>query len=281
MNIFHFCCNGSTPRVSLITLSGSISSNTGVSFKNAKKKIDSAFSQPNLKAICLKINSPGGSPVQSHLIAEYIRNQSEKHQVPVFCFVEDKTASGGYLVACSADLIFASRFSMVGSIGVVMTSFSYVGLMDMLGIESKVYTAGPRKAGVNPLTRTTEEEEMDLRNLLSETHMEFINYVKERRLEKIKEEDNDDLFSGAVFGSARALELGLVDGIYTVMEDKVAELIGETKFKMVEFKIKGGGIKSLDGLASLSKYFGGNVEKVELDIYKMIVIVWESNKASM
>jgi ClpP class serine protease len=101
-----------------------------------------------------------------------------------------------------------------------------------MGIESKVYTAGPRKVGMNPLTRITEEEELDLRNLLIETHVEFINYVKERRLEKIKEEDNDDLFSGAVFGSARALELGLVNGIYTVMEDKVAELIGDTKFKI-------------------------------------------------
>ena len=79
-------------------------------------------------------------------------------------------------------------------------------------------------------------------------------------MEKIKEEDNDDLFSGAVFGSARALELGLVDGIYTVMEDKVAELIGETKFKMVEFKIKGDGIKSLVRMASLSKYFGIKAE---------------------
>ena len=130
------------------------------------------------------------------------------------------------MVACSADLIFASKFSMVGSIGVVMTLFSCLGLMDndMLGIESKVYTAGPRKVGMNPLTRTTEEEEMDLRNLLSETHMEFINYVKEWRLEKIKEEENDDLFSGTVFGLARALELGLVDGIYTVMQDKVAYL---------------------------------------------------------
>ena len=157
-------------------------------------------------------------------VSQAHRNQSEKHQVPVFCFVEDKAASGGYLVACSADLIFASRFSMVGSIWVVMTSISCVGLMDMLGIESKVYTAVPRKVGMNPLTRTTEEEEMDLRNLLSETHMEFINYVKERRLEKIKEEENDDLFSGAVFGLVRALELGLVDGIYTVMQDKVAYL---------------------------------------------------------
>ena len=157
-------------------------------------------------------------------VSQAHRNQSEKHQVPVFCFVEDKAASGGYLVDCSVDLVFASRFSMVGSIWVVMTSISCVGLMDMLGIESKVYTAGPRKAGVNTLTRTTEEEEMDLRNLLSETHMEFINYVKERRLEKIKEEENDDLFSGTVFGLARALELGLVDGIYTVMQDKVAYL---------------------------------------------------------
>ena len=154
MNLIKTCCAGSTPRVSLITISDKI-----CSFNDIKHEINSAFDQPNLKAVCLKINSPGGSPVQSHLIAEYIRSKAELYQVPVYCFVEDKAASGGYLVACAASIIFVSRFSTVGSIGVTMTSFSVTKLLNMLGIEGKVYTAGSLKGGLNPLTQTTEEEE--------------------------------------------------------------------------------------------------------------------------
>merc|ERR1740137_432728 len=116
---------------------------------------------------------------------------------------------------------------MVSSIGVVMASFSMVRLMDMRGIEGKVYTAGARKGAINPMSKTTEEVEMDVRSLLDETHTEFIKFVKERRIGKLKQEYYDDIFSGAV----RGVELGLVDGMYGLMESTVAELIGENKFK--------------------------------------------------
>jgi len=235
---------GSTPRVSLITISGDIPK-----FSNIKEQMDSAFSQPNLKAVCLKIDSSGGSPVQSHLIAEYMKCKAEKCQVPVFCFVDDQAASGGYLVACAATMIFVSRFSMVGSIGVTMTSFTLTKLLDMLGIESKVYTAGSLKGEMNPLSPTKEEDGTYIEDLLKITHLEFINFVKENRGDKLVLKENKILFSGAVFGALKAIRLGLVDGLYTVLEDKVGELIGETEFKLVE-------IKNKDETFGLGNFFG-------------------------
>jgi len=232
----------SKPCVSLITITDKIDS-----FDDIKDQIDSAFNMPKLKAVCLKINSPGGSPVQSHLIAEYIRSKKEKYQVPVFCFVEDKAASGGYLVACAASLIFVSRFSMVGSIGVSMTSFSATKLLDMLGIETKVYTAGSQKGGVNPLTPTTEDEEMYIKNLLGKTHQEFIQYVKDSRGDRLVLEESEVLFSGAVFDAQKAIQLGLVDDLYTVLEDKVGEWIDETNFKLVKIENRKETFKSFIG----------------------------------
>ena len=232
------------PILHLVSLS-SLISNKIISFDDVKDQIDSAFNQPNLKAVCMKINSPGGYPVQCHLIAEYIRTKKEKYKVPVFCFVEGKAASGGYLVACAASLIFVSRFSTVGSIGVTMTSFSVTKLLHMLGIESKVYTAGSRKGELNPLTPTTKDEEMHIRNLLGEVHQEFIQYVKDSRGDRLLLEESEDLFSGAVFGSLKAFQLGLVDGVYSVMEDMVGVLIGETKFKLVEIENKKGRLEGL------------------------------------
>ena len=228
-----FPCFPSKPRVSLITITDKI-----ITLDDIKNQIDLAFMQPKLKAVCLKINSPVGSPVQSYLIAEYIRSKEEEYQVPVFCFVEDKAASGGYLVACAATMIFVSRFSRVGSIGVTMTSFTLTKLLDMLGIESTVYTAGSLKGGMNPLSPTNEDENTYIEDLLNTTHLEFIKFVKENRGDKLVLKENKVLFSGAVFGALKAFRLGLVDGLYTVLEDKVGELIGETEFKLVEIKNK-------------------------------------------
>jgi len=138
----------------------------------------------------------------------------------------------------STTTIFVSRFSIVGSIGVTMTSFSFTKLLDMLGIESKVYTAGALKGGLNPLSATKDEEEIYVTDLLKRSHLEFIKFVKENRAETLMLEEESVLFSGAVFGALRAIELGLVDGLYNVLEDKVGELIGETNFMLVETKIK-------------------------------------------
>ena len=254
---------GSTSRVSLITISGNIPS-----FTDVKEQINSAFNQPNLKAVCLKINSPGGCPAQSHLIAEYIKCKAKKTQVPVFCFAENLAASGGYLVACAASMIFVSRFSNVGSIGVTMTSYSVTKLLDMLGIESKVFTAGSLKGGLSPLTSTTVEEELYIKNLLNEVHQEFIKFVKENRAERLALKESNILFSGAVFGARRAIELGLVDGLYTVLEDKVGELIEDKKFKLVQIKNKddGSGLENFFGFASKiianycnKKYYNGMI----------------------
>ena len=248
--------DNSSPRVTVITIFGKISSTDNVSFKNAKNQVDRAFSQLNLVAVCLIVDSPGGSAVQSHLIAEYIRGKATKQNIPVFGFVEDRAASGGYLVACAADLIFVSRFSMVGSIGVVMTSFSLTQAMKKIGVESKVFTAGSRKGGLNPLLETSEQEENDIEKLLFETHKEFIDFVKERRMGKLKEEESEDLFSGAVFGAQRALSLGLVDDLYTVMEDKVAELLKMDKLKMVAFNVEEkSGLPGFLGLTSPRQKF--------------------------
>ena len=109
------------------------------------------------------------------------------------------------------------------------------------------------------MSKTTEEVEMDVRSLLDETNIEFIEFVKERRMGKLKQEHHDDIFSGAVFGAMRGVELGLVDRMYSVMEGTVAELMGETKFKMVEFKIKEDGLKSLFGLAQVGKWVEGKM----------------------
>ena len=250
--------DNSSPRISVINISGIISSADNVSFKNSKNQVDRAFNQHNLVAVCLVVDSPGGSAVQSHLIAEYIRSKAARQNIPVFGFVEDRAASGGYLVACAADLIFVSRFSMVGSIGVVMTSYNLTQAMKKIGVESKVFTSGSRKGGLNPLVEASEEEENDIENLLVETHKEFIGFVKERRGGKLREEESEDLFSGAVFGAQRALNLGLVDGFYTVLEEKVAEHLKIDQFKVVEFKVEEkSGLTGFLGLTSpTQKLFG-------------------------
>ena len=225
-NVFH-----STPCVSIITISNKI-----VSFYGIKDQIDSAFNQPNLKAVCLKINSPGGSTVQCHLTAEYIKSQEEKYQVPVLAFVEDKALSGGYLVACAASVILVSRSSTVGSISVTKNSFSVTKLLHMLDIEGNVDTAGSQNGGLNPLTQTTKDE-LFIRNLLGKVvHQEFIQFVKDSREDRLLLEESEVLFSGAAFGALDAIKLGLVDGLYmyTVLKDEVSRLIGEKKFKLIE-----------------------------------------------
>ena len=156
-------------RVSQLYLNGTIG--TSFTYNTVKRSVEEAFDQQNLKAVCIIINSPGGSPVQSQLIADYyIRYHGETRKIPVYAFIEDISASGGYLIACAADLIYVSRFSLVGSIGAVMTTFSAVPLLEKIGIEPKIFTAGCRKAGPNPMVQMSEEEEEDINNLLKYTH---------------------------------------------------------------------------------------------------------------
>ncbi|HZT87203.1 MAG TPA: S49 family peptidase [Stellaceae bacterium] len=174
--------------------------------------LDRAFSLSRLAAVALVINSPGGSPVQSALLYRRIRQFAEEKRVPVFAFAEDVAASGGYWLALAADEIFAEETSLLGSIGVVSGGFGFVRLIDRLGIERRLHTAGERKSLLDPFLPENPVDVERLTVLQQDIHEAFREHVRRRRLGKIDPAD-DTLFNGDVFTGARAATRGLVDGI--------------------------------------------------------------------
>lgn len=174
--------------------------------------IERAFAVPDRAAVALVVNSPGGSPVQSALVAGRIRQLAREKKVPVLAFAEDVAASGGYWLACAADEIFADESSIVGSIGVVSSGFGFQGLIERWGIERRVHTSGEHKARLDPFQPEDPEDVTKLRQLQSEIHDAFKAMVRERRGARLKAAE-DVLFSGDFWTGRRALELGLVDGL--------------------------------------------------------------------
>ena len=189
---------------------GSISLNT------VETALAKAFGHDRLLAVALAINSPGGSPTQSALVGERIRELAAKKRVPVLAFCEDVAASGGYWLACAADEIYAHRTSMVGSIGVISAGFGLTGLLERFGVERRVYTAGEHKHRLDPFSPVKDEDVVWLKGLQSELHTEFTDWVKQRRGDKLA--DNPELFTGEVWTGTKALELGLVDGLGSLRE---------------------------------------------------------------
>jgi signal peptide peptidase SppA len=175
-----------------------------------------AFAHDRLQAVALAINSPGGSPTQSALVGERIRELAAKKNVPVLAFCEDVAASGGYWLACAADEIYAHRTSMVGSIGVITAGFGLTGLLERFGVERRVYTAGEHKHRLDPFSPVKDEDIAWLKGLQGELHTEFTDWVKQRRGATLA--DNPELFTGEVWTGAKALELGLVDGLGSLRE---------------------------------------------------------------
>ena len=176
------------------------------------KTLDKAFAMKDAAAVALLINSPGGAPVQSHLIHKRIRALAQEKNRHVFAFVEDAAASGGYMIACAADEIFADPMSIVGSIGVVSASFGFDKAMARLGVERRVYTAGTRKVTLDPFRPEQPEDVERFDALLRETHTVFADLVRARRGDAL-EGDDAQLFSGEFWLGGQALELGLVDGL--------------------------------------------------------------------
>ena len=213
---FDFGNYQSLPRVAVIEFKGKIGADASsdMSFSNMKPYIDSAFSQKNLEAVILKINCPGGSPVQCELISTYIKNKMETTKTPVIAFVEEMAASGGYWIACSGSKIYAARSSIVGSIGVIMQSMGFDKILEKVGIEPRIFTSGANKAIMNPMNPVTDEDKEIMQELLGDLHQQFINYVKISRGDRLSV-DHDILFSGQVWTANASLieELGLVDGI--------------------------------------------------------------------
>lgn len=175
-----------------------------------------AFAPPRLAAVALVINSPGGSATQSALVADRIRSLADERGVPVLAFCEDVTASGGYWLACAADEIYAHPTSLVGSIGVVSGGFGMVGLLDRLGVERRLHTAGENKARLDPFLPERAEDVAWLKGMQDELHQLFQDWVARRRGSQLA--TDADLFTGEVWTGSQAAELGLVDGLGTPRE---------------------------------------------------------------
>ncbi|MGH6953080.1 MAG: S49 family peptidase [Alphaproteobacteria bacterium] len=212
--------------VAVVPLSGLIGPvgalRRGLTLANLSKPIERAFRLRNVSAVALAINSPGGSAVQAQLIHRHIRSLAEERRVPVFAFAEDVAASGGYWLAAAADELFANENSIVGSIGVIYASFGFAPLLDRLGIERRLYTAGPRKSLLDPFRPEDPDEVARLKALQHDIHESFKTLVRVRRAGKLRAPE-DVLFSGEFWTGRRALELGLVDGIgdlATVMRER-------------------------------------------------------------
>lgn len=204
------------PVVTVVRLTGVIGAamplRPGLSIQACAPALERAFSYPEVKAVAIVINSPGGSAVQSHLIFKRIRALAAERKVPVLAFVEDAAASGGYMIACAADEIIADPSSIVGSIGVVSAGFGFDRLLERIGIERRVHTAGESKSMLDPFRPERPEDVARLKEIQGRIYETFVSLVRERRNRRLPS-DRDDLFSGAVWTGDDALALGLVDAI--------------------------------------------------------------------
>lgn len=230
----------------------------GLTLQALEKQIEKAFLLPNLKAVALAINSPGGSPVQSELIYKYIRKQATDKNVPVYSFVEDVAASGGYWLACSGDKIFASRASIVGSIGVIASGFGFQHAIKKLGIERRIYKQGANKSILDPFMKERPEDVKIVMKAQANIHRFFKDLVRERRGKAIKGQDEDLLFSGEFWTGEDAKALGLIDDIgdmYSVLEAKFGK-----KVKMVR----------LEKPTGFFKKFGISAERLAHDMCDVV-----------
>lgn len=182
----------------------------GVLLSTIARSLERAFETPRARAVALIINSPGGSPSQSHLIFRRIRQLAEEKKLPVLAFVEDVGASGGYMLACAADEIICNDFSIVGSIGVVGASFGFHELMEKVGIERRLYTSGDRKVMLDPFLPQKPDDVKRIKAIQQDIHEHFIALVKERRGSRLNGSDKT-LFSGEFWTAQKAIELGLAD----------------------------------------------------------------------
>lgn len=199
----------------LINIDGVIEAGGDSSAEKIVSALNDAFDEPRAKGVILRINSPGGSPVQAGMIADEIRRLRARNATkPVHVVVEDICASGGYYIAAAADNIYVDKASMVGSIGVIMDSFGVTELMGKLGVERRAFTSGENKAFLDPFQPVNEGQRKHLQGMLDQIHEQFIAVVRQGRGKRLKE--TPDMFSGLVWNGAKAVELGLADGLGTV-----------------------------------------------------------------
>lgn len=207
------------PHTALVEIDGEIAAGTMASAQNVNGALNRAFDDENSVGVIVRINSPGGSPVQSNMINDEIARLRKKYPKKVLhVVVEEMCASGGYYIAVAADRIYVNQASLVGSIGVLMDGFGFTGLMDKLGVERRLMTAGENKAMLDPYSAANDKHKAFAQTMLNEIHQQFIDAVRKGRGKRLKE--TPDMFSGLFWNGARAVELGLADGFGTV--DSVA-----------------------------------------------------------
>ena len=206
---------GTERHTAMVSIEGEISSNSIANALDVGSALQAAFENDNSVGVILRINSPGGSPVQSGIINDEIRRLRALYpNKPLHVVVEDICASGGYYIAVAGDQILVDKASIVGSIGVVMDSFGFTGLMDKLGISRRMITAGSNKGMLDPFSKEDPKQVEMVQTMLNEIHQQFITVVKEGRGDRLKE--NPEIFSGRVWSGEQAVKMGLADGFGTV-----------------------------------------------------------------
>jgi len=252
----------SKPTIAILRLEGVIGKGggmkPGLSMAGVNKLIEKAFEFSQLEAICLVVNSPGGSPVQSELITNRIIQLAKKHEVPVYSFVEDVAASGGYWLATAGEKIFASRSSVIGSIGVITSGFGFQEAIHKMGIERRVYTQGKNKSVLDPFQAVKESDIHIIHSLQRNIHEHFIESVKKRRGSRLTQSD-DILFTGEFWTGETALDYGLIDGldnVYSFIEKHYGDNI---KIEYIEGQQSW--IKKKLGMVNISEQFASDLSE--------------------
>jgi signal peptide peptidase SppA len=253
------------PVVAVMRLQGPIGmgGRRGLSMERLAGPLERMFKTKGLVAVALVINSPGGSPAQSALIGARIRALADQEKLPVYAYVEDVAASGGYWIAAAADEIIADANSIVGSIGVISAGFGFQEMIAKLGIERRLHTSGERKSLLDPFGPEKADDVARLKSIQIELHENFKAWVRARRGAKLKADDAT-LFEGEFWTGMKALELGLIDGVGDARAD-LRKRFGE-KVRYRGFALQGGGfLRRLLGLSSQADYAGADLMDGALD----------------
>ncbi|WP_028687681.1 MULTISPECIES: S49 family peptidase [Pseudomonas] len=228
--------SGGASHTALVEVRGVIADQEAASADNIVKGLRDAFKDSKTKAVVLRINSPGGSPVQAGYVYDEIRRLRAEHPgIKLYAVITDLGASGAYYIASAADEIYADKASLVGSIGVTAAGYGFVGAMDKLGVERRLYTSGEHKAFLDPFSPQKPEETQFWQGVLDTTHNQFIAMVKQGRGERLKDKDHPELFSGLVWSGEQAKALGLIDGLGSASY-VAREVVGEKD--LVDFTVQ-------------------------------------------
>lgn len=218
----------------MVTLNGVIEAKGEANAENLIAALDAAFEEKNAVAVVLRINSPGGSPVQAGMINDEIRRLRGKYpDKPLYAVVEDMCASGGYFVAVAADKIYVNKASIVGSIGVLMDGFGFNGVMDKVGVERRLLTAGENKGFLDPFSPQVERHKAHAQTLLDDIHQQFIDVVKAGRGKRLKE--TPEMFSGLMWTGVQSVQMGLADDFGSI--DSVARDVVQAE-KVLDYSVK-------------------------------------------